>query len=302
MPLMDHQIQMRSIMLIFGLIIAAALGFIAIMLSGSESMISPGIAVIPVSGEINLDMAAQVIKEIKDADEDITISAIILEINSPGGTVLASREIADAVKDTEKPVVAWIRETGASGAYWVASASDKIVADPASITGSIGVIGSYMQYSGLMQKYGVTYERLVSGKYKDTGSEYKELTPDERAYLQKKIDTIKEMFVIEVSQNRNLPKETVDKLATGEIFLGTEAQQSGLVDVLGGKEVAQKSAEALAGITNSRLVDKGQAVSFLDLLGAKMGSIAYNVGRGIGDSWNPLAGANQDFTLVAEMQ
>ena len=97
-----------------------------------------------------------VISYLNKAKNDNTIKAVILEINSPGGEALASREIVEAVKGMNKPVVAWIRDVGASGAYWVASASDSIIADELSVTGSIGVLGSYLQFEGLMNKYGIT--------------------------------------------------------------------------------------------------------------------------------------------------
>lgn len=304
MPLNKNQPNqtVRNIFLVIGLILIIALVVVAVNMSKTSdgNLVSPAIAVIPLKGEINVDTSTEIIKNIKDADKDITVSAIIFEIDSPGGTVLASKEIATAVKNAKKPTVAWIREVGASGAYWAASATDKIVADPASITGSIGVTGSYLQYSGLMEKYGVTYERLVSGQYKDAGTEYKDLTPAERTYLQAKIDTINGMFIDAISQNRNMPKETVAKLATGEIFLGVEAQQNGLVDVLGQKAEAQKTAEQLAGITNSRLVEIGATKGFWELMSQQMQSISYWIGKGIGDGLNPMA-QQGDLVIKAEI-
>ena len=94
---------------------------------------------------------------IQQANKDDSVKGILLEINSPGGTVVASKEIVQAVKDSEKPVVAYIREIGTSGAYWVASASDHIIADELSMTGSIGVVSSFLEFSGLMEEYCVTY-------------------------------------------------------------------------------------------------------------------------------------------------
>lgn len=306
MPLIRKEAEMslRNVLLICGVIVIIMLGIAGFVLTKDidGNLISPRIAVIPLKGEITSDMATDFIKTFDKADEDITISAIIIDINSPGGAVAPSRELAVAVKNAKKPVVALIGETGASGGYWVASSADKIVADPISITGSIGVIGSYLQYSGLMEKYGVTYERLVSGKFKDAGSQYKDLTDDERAYLQGKIDIIQNLFVSDIAVNRNMPTESVSKLATGEIFFGTEAKNLGLIDILGGKPEAQKTAEELAGITSSHLVDMAPGKGVFSLLGVNMEQIAYFVGKGIGDSFNPTADANSEFTLVAEMQ
>ena len=122
--------------------------------------------------------SSDIVNFIQQANADSSIKAILLEIDSPGGSPVASAEIAEAVRNSNKTVVAWIRDSGTSGAYWAASAAYKIVAHPLSITGSIGVIGSYLDYAGLLERFNVTYERLVSGQYKDIGSPYKELTAD----------------------------------------------------------------------------------------------------------------------------
>src|SRR3989338_3973037 len=116
---------------------------------------------------------------IEEADENPRIRAIIFQINSPGGSAVASEEIANAVRKTNKTTVAWIRESGASGAYWIASSTDYIVANRVSITGSIGVFGSYLDFSGLMADHNITYRRLVAGKYKDLGSPLREMTEEE---------------------------------------------------------------------------------------------------------------------------
>ena len=298
----------RILLSLFIILLVIGSGFLIykIAKAGEDDFTKPTIAVIPISGAISLQgdgsSAESVVKEIRKADKDITVKAIILDINSPGGTVVASEEIAAAVKATQKPTVAWIRELGASGAYWIASAADIIVADPASITGSIGVSGSYLQFSGLMDKYGVTYERLVTGKFKDTGSEFKELTADERAYLQAKLNAINELFIDAVSANRNLDRDYVATLATGEIWLGSEAAAFGLVDVLGGKNEAQLAAQQLAGLKSSRLVSvEEDSIGIADLFAQSYESMAYWIGRGIGDSWNPVAGAEEDFALMAQM-
>lgn len=293
-------------LLIFAIITVAAVAlvisfiFIPEMDNGSD-VIKPKIAIIPIQGAITVygqsggllgsdTLGAQdITKLIKKADDDISVKAIILEINSPGGTVVASKEIADAVKATEKPTVAWMREVAASGGYWVATACDKIVADPATITGSIGVSGSYLQFSELMETYGITYERLVSGEYKDIGSPYKELTPAEREIMMRKITVINALFISAISENRNMSAEYVESLATGEIFLGTEAYELDLVDVLGGKAEAQKTAEQLAGIENSKLVRFKKKTSLFDTIGVKSQNSLYWVGRGIGDAWNIFA-------------
>ena len=281
------------------LILLGAFSYIAKKVSEADKVLAPSVALIEINGEIGADYAADLVKLIKKADKDSQVKAIVFEINSPGGTVLASKEIANTIKEAKKPTVAWIREVGASGAYWVASAADNIVADETSIVGSIGVIGSYLQFAGLFDKYGITYERLVSGQYKDAGSPYKELTGEEKNYLQSKIFSLKQLFVAAVAENRDLDEKYVNSLATGEIFLGSEALKLKLIDELGGKQEAQKAAEKLAKLKESRLVKYEAEKGVFDLLSQQAEAVAYWVGRGIGDSFAPKTSNKIEF--VAEI-
>jgi len=223
-----------------------------------------------------------VISYLNKAKNDNTIKAVILEINSPGGEALASREIVEAVKGMNKPVVAWIRDVGASGAYWVASASNSIIADELSVTGSIGVLGSYLQFEGLMNKYGITYERLVGGRYKDLGSSYKELSTEEREILQKKINTIHRIFSDDVSKNR---KKDLSKFSNGEFFLGIEAKEIGLIDHLGGKEKAIEVSKELASIEKARTVVFKERKSFFSSIDKYFTKYSYFIGKGISDGF-----------------
>jgi len=270
---------------------------VAILKANADLGLAPAIAVIPLSGSIGIDGSADpatISKLIQRADNDIAVKAMIFEINSPGGSVVASKEIADSIKSAQKPTVAWIREVGASGAFWAATSADKVVADPASMTGSIGVEASYLDFSKAMDKYGITYNRLVSGDLKDTGSQYKELTSAEKSYLLGKVITIKDIFVAAIASNRNLTFDYVNKKATGEIWLGSEAKDMGFIDVLGGKAEAQATAQQLAGLKESRLVSFEQKQSPLaSLLSGNIGSVAYWMGRGIGDSWTALASSSK---------
>ncbi|MEM2874003.1 MAG: signal peptide peptidase SppA [Candidatus Nanoarchaeia archaeon] len=259
---------------------------ISIMLKVRQDFsLKPVIAVIPVHGEIGINSEADPIaitKLIQKADKELTVRAIIIDINSPGGSAVGSKQIADAIKLAEKPTVALIREVGASGALWIATSADRVVADPVSITGSIGVTASYVSFENLMQKYGITYNRLVTGELKDAGTPYKELTPQEREYIMKKITIIKDIFVQAIAENRNLPVKTVSELADGGIWLGSEAQAYGIVDILGGEKEAQKTAEQLAGITESRLLRlEEKRPPLFELLSGGTNSIAYWIGKGI---------------------
>ncbi|OYT30853.1 signal peptide peptidase SppA [Candidatus Woesearchaeota archaeon ex4484_78] len=175
---------------------------------------------------------------IEKANKENKIKAILLDIDSGGGAPVASYEIADAVKKSNKTVIAVIREIGASGAYWIASAADKIFANKMSITGSIGVRASKIEIAGLMKDYNITYRRLVAGKYKDIGTPFKEMTPKEQEMYQKLIDELHEIFIKAVAENRNMPEEKVKELANGFVFLGIDAKKLGLIDEIGGKKEA----------------------------------------------------------------
>jgi len=277
------------------LFIALTLGmFLAVSYGLSffvESDFSDKIALIPIKGAITSTgdgiplqptgaSSIKILEVLKDAEEDSSIKALILEIDSPGGTVLASKEIADKIKKIEKPVVAWIRGSGASGAYWIASAADHIIADEMSIVGSIGVTSSYLEFSGLLKEYDVTYTRLVTGEFKDIGTPYKELTDKERELFMGKLNKIHNFFVEEVAVNRNLSVAGVNKLATGEVFLGQEAIELNLIDELGGKEEAVNASKRLAGISEAELVKFADAEEFLSFLFDS--KIAYQIGQGIG--------------------
>jgi protease-4 len=206
---------------------------------------------------------------IKQADSNPKIKAILLDINSPGGSAVASEEIARQVKKANKPVVALVRDSATSGAYWVASAADEVVASPASIIGSIGVSASYIQFSGLMADYGVYYERLVSAEFKDIASPYKNLTDKERELLEEMLALIHDYFVSEVAANRQLSKAAVANIS-GTIYVGEQAKKLGLVDLLGGKEEAEELIRKHAGITTIKYVTYESKPGFFDLLANSM--------------------------------
>ena len=206
-----------------------------------------------------------------------------MEINSPGGSAVASEEIANAVKKTNKTTVAWIREAGASGAYWVASSADHIVANRVSITGSIGVIASYLEFPGLLESYNVTYRRLVSGKYKDIGSPYREMTPEETAIFQQSLDEIRDYFVSEVAKNRKMSKKDVDKIANGLFYLGAQAKELGLVDELGSKDEVVSYIEQKEDI-KADIVEYKKEKTLLDILSDVMSKQSFFAGKGIGSA------------------
>lgn len=223
-----------------------------------------------------------IVELIEKAEENKNVKAILLEINSPGGTAVASKEIVRAVKKAEKPVVSLIREVGASGAYWVASASDFIVADEVSLTGSIGVVSSFLEFSELFEEYGVTYEDLKVGEYKDIGSPFRKMTEKERKILLDKMNLIQDYFVEDVALNRDLSENEVREIANGLYYLGVEAEALGLVDSLGGKDLAVNKTKELANITEAQLVIFEKKRGLIDVLGKLSSNSFYFMGRGIG--------------------
>jgi len=244
---------------IFGYTVAIITIFMIV--AGPAEEFGDEILVIPITGTIYSGsdgyspdtFSDDVISQLESAAKNDNTKAVILELDSPGGTVVGSREISNAIESFDKPIVTWMRENAASGAYWIAASTDHIVADPATITGSIGVTGSYLQFAGLLDDYNVSYERFVSGEYKDTGSPYKEVSDAEREYLQNKINLLNDMFVEHVATSRGLTESFVRSHSNGEIFLGTEALSRKLVDSLGGKQEALDVAAELSGAEDYRV-------------------------------------------------
>lgn len=209
------------------------------------------IAVIHINGEIGFSTGVdseKTVRLLKKADEDSSVKAVILRIDSPGGAAAASQEIARAVRQMKKPVVASVGNTAASGAYWIASACDRVVCNAASSVGSIGVIIAVPNFAGLFEKLGIKYVVIYKGKYKDLGNPARDLTPEEKQLLEKQAEIIYRQFIREVAKNRNMPETKVEQLATGEVFAGEEALKLGLVDSLGGFFEAVDEAKRLAGI------------------------------------------------------
>lgn len=284
---------------IFVLLLLSILGFIAVgvlsLFAGVDvESLSGNVALVPIEGVItgsedseflfeSITSSPEAVELIEKADKNPGIKAIILEINSPGGSAVASEEIANAVKKTNKTTVAWIREAGASGAYWIASASDHIVANRVSITGSIGVVASYLEFPGLLERYNVTYQRLVSGRYKDLGSPYKEMTQEERELFQQSLDEIRDYFAGEVAKNRNLSKKDIDRIANGLFYLGAQAKELGLVDEIGGKDEVIRYIEKKEGI-KADIVEYKKEKTLLDVLSRIISRQSFFVGKGIGNS------------------
>jgi protease IV len=278
---------------VFILIILLIIFFLAIisLLFPSNKISNQNIAAIKIQGEIftgdnpgdNNAYSNEISSFINDATNNKKIKAIFFEIDSPGGSAVGSKEIADSIKYARskgKLTVAYIHELGASGAYWVASSCDYIVASPMSIVGSIGVEGSYLEYSGLLERYNITYQRLVGGKYKDIGTPYKNLTQDEREILQSIINKIYDAFVLEISTNRNISLNKTYELANGLFYLGEDAKNLGLIDNVGTQQDAINYIESREKIKAK--IYEYSSENLLTRLYSLQGQIFFWLGRGIG--------------------
>ncbi|HDQ60018.1 MAG TPA: signal peptide peptidase SppA [Candidatus Woesearchaeota archaeon] len=209
-----------------------------------------------------------IVDNLEKADSNPDIKAILIEINSPGGSVYASKEIVKALEKIEKPKICLLKETASSGAYWIASKCDSIIADDFTLTGSISVAGSYLEFSGLMEKYGVNYVRLVSGEKKDIGSPYKAPTEAELEDLNKIINEIQKELINDIAENRNLSVDYVASISDGSLFLGKEAKEMGLVDLLGDKNTAFDVLMEHAELDRVDLYLIKQEISFRELVGS----------------------------------
>lgn len=216
---------------------------------------------------------ANQIRKLADKKE---VKAVLLDINSPGGTVSSIQDIYATIlrvkKKTKKPFVARIGDVAASGGYYIAAACDKIISNPGSITGSIGVIFQAANYEGLMKKIGLEAETIKSGKYKDIGSPVREMTSDERELLQKMIDDAYAQFLDAVSKGRNIPGEKLkNDIADGRIYTGRQAMEVGLVDEMGDFQVALNAAGKMAKLgANPRIIKHTDPIDeFFSLFNAK---------------------------------
>lgn len=204
-------------------------------------------------------MLARIKEELEKAIKDKNIKAVILRINSPGGKVTASDTIYHEVQEFKKkkkvPVIAWIEGLGTSGGYYVAIAADKILAHPAAITGSIGVIMLNISVEGLLQKIGVEDTSVKVGKYKDMGSPLKMMTEDERDIFQGVLNTFYERFLLVIKMNRKgLTHEDLVQIADGRIYTAQQALEYNLIDQIGYLDDGIMLAKKEAGIKKARVV------------------------------------------------
>ncbi len=206
----------------------------------------------------SVSMLVRVREELKKAAKDPKVKAVVLRINSPGGTVTASdiiyREIQAFKAQTQVPVVAVMMDVAASGGYYIALAADRIIAHPTSVTGSIGVLMLTVNAQGLLEKVGVTASTIKSGPRKDMGSLFRELTPEEQAIFQTVIDELYTQFVAKVVERRAIPAATARSLADGRIYSAPQALAEKLVDQVGYMDDAVNAAKQAVGLEQARVV------------------------------------------------
>ncbi len=240
-------------------------------LSGQER-----VALIRVEGVI-LD-AQTTIGELKQYSENPLVKAIVLRIDSPGGGVVPSQEIHDAVKrvknKSNKAVIASMGTVAASGGYYIAAATDRIIANPGTLTGSIGVIMEMANFEGLLKKIGVEGVVIKSGRFKDVGSPLRKMSDEERKLLQSVMDDVHHQFIQAVADGRSLELSDVEPLADGRIFTGRQAKEARLVDELGDLDDAIHIAADIAGMEGEpKVVEPRKRFSFRDIIESRWSSV-----------------------------
>lgn len=209
-------------------------------------------------GKKRINVMVKLREELDKARKDGNVKAIVLRINSPGGTVTASDTLYHEIKqfkgDTGISVIAHVMDIGTSGAYYAALAADSITAQPTAVTGSIGVVLFRIDATGLLEKVGVQAEQIASGKRKGMGSPFRRLSKDERNLFQGMIDSLHSRFVSTVAEERRMPLAKVRRLSDGRIFTSQEAKKAGLIDGIGYLDDALEQARKLAKVDHATVV------------------------------------------------
>ena len=272
----------RWFLIIAGSLIVIGIGailFFYIMLKNisdydADVVIGSGdrIAIVELKGVIL--SSEDIVRQLKKYNEDRSIKGILFRIDSPGGGVVASQEIYEEVKkirDQKKSIVVSMGSLAASGGYYVACPANKIVANPGTLTGSIGVISQFMRYDSLLGKIGVEVNTVKSGKFKDAGNPFRAMTSDDKQYFQKLMDDVHRQFITAVETERKLNHDSVAAFADGRVFTGEQALKMGLVDTIGTYEDAVMITARLAGIkgTPSIVKEKKRTLTFFDMVFGK---------------------------------
>ncbi|NYZ79445.1 signal peptide peptidase SppA [Candidatus Micrarchaeota archaeon] len=221
------------------------------------------VGVIQVNGEISTQTSSgglfgtptigsdDIVNQINNAENNGNVKAVVFEVNSPGGSVVASREIYEAVRDIKKPKVAYFREVAASGAYYISAPTDYIVSEPDALTGSIGVTTTFEDMSGLFNKLGLNYTIFKSGELKDMGTNTRPPTEKEKQIMQTMINQIFDEFktVVEEGRKGKLNEQKFNEILDARVLTGRQAKEVGLVDEIGNKKLALTTAANLANMS-----------------------------------------------------
>jgi protease-4 len=236
--------------------------------------------------------ADEIVDQIERADEDPNAEALLLKLNTPGGEIVPSEDIRLAAERFDGPTVGYTTDTCASGGYAIAAGCDELWAREGSVVGSIGVIGSRPNVHELADRLGVSYEQFTAGEYKDAGLPLKELTPDERAYLQGIVEDYYDQFVAQVAEGRDMDEAEV-RGTEARVFLGTEAHERGLVDGLGDRKAVLDRVEELAG-TEAVVEEFTPGRGLARRLRGGTTAVAYALGAGVADAAASEADGGRD--------
>ena len=244
-----HPLLSSCLLVVLAVVLFVGLSMLALAWWGQGGLwFGEKVGVVEIKGMIS--ESRPILKQLDHYRQDSRIKAIVLRINSPGGAVGPSQEILREVEKIrkEKKIVASLGTLAASGGYYVACAAHLIMANPGTATGSIGVVMQFANVEQLGKKLGLDIYALKAGRYKDVGSPFRPMTPEEKAYLQNLLDNIYQQFLRDVARNRKIPLEKMRRLAEGRIYTGEEAKNLGLVDEFGNLPDAIEKAGRLAGI------------------------------------------------------
>jgi len=300
------------IVLALVLVVAMMLAAVVLVAYAIYALATPQecVGVIEVDGEISTKTQSggllgtptigseDIVKQIEDAESRSDVKAVLFEVNSPGGSVVASKEIYEAVRSMKKPRVAYFREVAASGGYYISAGTDFIVSEPDALTGSIGVVATFEDMSGLFNKLGINYTIMKSGELKDMGSPSRPLTEKEKAIMQSIINDIFGEFkrVVEEGRGSKLNRAKFEEVLDARVLTGRQAVDVGLVDELGNKEEAVKVAGRLGDI---KFTKKPPVCSMRN--SNPVGDIFSSIGQGITYALRELVSINgvNDFRGVA---
>lgn len=272
------------IMAIFGALVIGAIAWMGSAFTGGSDvwveenyhsgnkLSQHKIAIVTVEDVIMDATARHVLKQLKTAHEDDHVKAIVLKVDSPGGTINASdhihRKVKEICRGTEntKPIVVSMQGLAASGGYYVSAPANQIFAERTTMTGSIGVIASFPMVHGLMDDFKVQMEVVKTGPMKDVGSPFRPMNEQEKERWQAIINDSFQTFLEVVSDGRGMDLEKVRALATGDIYTAREAKANGLVDEIGYLEDAIAAAESKAGVSDAKVVEYRRPLDFMDIL------------------------------------